>query len=158
MLIRLKRSFFTLHQNQIAFEKATLRQDDSSTSEISKYALRSAVRIVMVVSDHFNANISRFNMMAIPPTYTYIIYRAAMSIIMLGDEVDSEQLVNDFQNLRRTCWYMSHRWEIASKSTISFYVPLCLLLLRFCHSVSRLSKLIMLLPNRKLPGYYRPSI
>ncbi|RFU28667.1 hypothetical protein B7463_g7687, partial [Scytalidium lignicola] len=106
-------SFFTLHQSRIAFEKATIQHTDSLTYEISKCALQSAIRIVTTVSEHFNTNISRFNMMAIPPAYTCIIFRAAMAFIMFADEVGSQQWETDFQNLRRTCWYMSHRWKIA---------------------------------------------
>ncbi|KAH8807711.1 hypothetical protein F5884DRAFT_345640 [Xylogone sp. PMI_703] len=108
-------SFFTLHQSRVAYERATLQHVDAEAFDVSKSALQSAIRIVITVSYHFNENIFRFNMMAIPPSYSYVIYRAAMAFIMFADEVGSEQWETDFQGLRRTCWYISHRWKVAKK-------------------------------------------
>jgi hypothetical protein len=88
------------------------RQDGPSLSEL---ALEYTTRIVIDVARAFNANFSSFNMTAIPPGYTNIIFRAALQHIRSSSQVGSSQWLSDLESLRKALWFFKHRWKISGK-------------------------------------------
>ena len=74
-------------------------------------------RIVIDIAKAFNENFSRFNITAISPSYSYLMYRAGMQVLLTAD-VNNEKALQGFYKLRRCYWYFSHRWLITSSFPI----------------------------------------
>jgi hypothetical protein len=69
---------------------------------MSKLALEYTTRIVIDVARAFNANFSGFNMTAIPPGYTNIIFRSALQHIRSSSQVGSSQWLSDLESLEES--------------------------------------------------------
>ena len=70
-------------------------------------------RIVIDIANAFNENVSSFNIAAICPSYSYLVYRAGMHVLLTAD-ISNKSVQQNFYELRRCCWYFSHRWLVAS--------------------------------------------
>ena len=77
-----------------------------------KLVLSTMTRIVVDIAKSFNEKPSSFNITAISPSYSYLIYRAGIHILLTAD-ISDEKIQLDFYELRKFCWYVSHRWLIA---------------------------------------------
>ena len=85
----------------------------------SSLALRTATRIAVDVARNFNDNLAKVNMIARPPTYCYIIYRATIELISLRDSMDRTQWSQDLEILREASWNYSRRWQVAGMPALS---------------------------------------
>jgi len=114
MLLILSSSFYALHEQQdpSANDRSNHQDKQSLWSEL---ALNYISRIVIDVARAFNTNFSSFNMTAIPPGYTYIIFRAAQQHIRSSSHLGSAQWLFDLESLRKATWFFKHRWKIAGK-------------------------------------------
>ena len=81
----------------------------------SSLALKTAGRIVIDVARSFNRSLGKINMIAIPPTYCYIIFRATEELISFHGSTDRGQWSQDLEVLREASWHYGRRWQIASK-------------------------------------------
>jgi hypothetical protein len=82
-------------------------------SRDTELVLSTMNRIVIDIAKALNENLSNFNITAISPSYSYLMYRAGMHVLLTAD-ISNEKLGQDFYELRRCCWYLSHRWLVAS--------------------------------------------
>ncbi|KAN0122023.1 hypothetical protein V8E51_000349 [Hyaloscypha variabilis] len=84
-------SFYALHEQQdpSANDRSNHQDKQSLWSEL---ALNYISRIVIDVARAFNTNFSSFNMTAIPPGYTYIIFRAAQQHIRSSSHLGKNYL------------------------------------------------------------------
>lgn len=80
----------------------------------SSLALKTAGRIVIDVARSFNRSLGKINMIAIPPTYCYIIFRAAEELISLHDSTNRGQWSQDLEVLREASWHYGRRWQMAA--------------------------------------------
>lgn len=81
-------------------------------SREATFFLSTMTQIVSDIATTFNENFASFNLVAIAPSYPYIMYRAGMQILLSGD-IHDEKVELNFLAIRRSCWYFSHRWLIA---------------------------------------------
>jgi hypothetical protein len=88
-------------------------------SAASSLALKTATRIVVDVARNFNDSLAKINMITRPPTYCYIIYRAAMELISLHDSMNRTQWSQDLEVLREAIWNYSRRWQVAGRPALS---------------------------------------
>ena len=69
-------------------------------------------RIVIDVANALNEKFTICSLAAIPPSYSYLIYRAGMHFLLTAD-ISNGSMLQDFYELRRCCWYFSYRWLVA---------------------------------------------
>ena len=81
----------------------------------SSLALKTAGRIVIDVARSFNRSLGKINMIAIPPTYCYIIFRAAEELISFHDSTNRGQWSQDLEVLREASWHYGRRWQMAGR-------------------------------------------
>ncbi|OXV07140.1 hypothetical protein Egran_05095 [Elaphomyces granulatus] len=86
----------------------------TSTSAASSLALKTAARMVVDISRNFNHNLAKLNTITCPPTYCYVIHRAAMELISLHDSIDHAQWSQDLETLREASWNYSRRWQVGA--------------------------------------------
>ena len=82
-------------------------------SHDAELVLSTMTRIVIDIAKAFNENFSNFNITAISPSYSYLMYRAGMQVLLTTD-INNKESLQGFYELRRCCWYFSHRWFITS--------------------------------------------
>jgi hypothetical protein len=108
-------AFYALHREEYPSLDAIATDTFAKPSLDSICVLQAMTRIVIDISYAFNEHFSEFNMAAISPSYPFIVYKAAMELL-LADEVGGDGWMKDFCTLRTCCWYFSHRWTVASTS------------------------------------------
>jgi hypothetical protein len=59
--------------------------------------------------------LGKINMIALPPTYCYIIYRAAEELISFYGSTDRVPWLQDLEVLREASWHYGRRWQMAGK-------------------------------------------
>jgi hypothetical protein len=75
--------------------------------------------MVVDISRNFNHNLAKLNTITCPPTYCYVIYRAAMELISLHDSIDHTQWSQDLETLREASWNYSRRWQVGGRLALS---------------------------------------
>lgn len=106
---------YELYSNYIPGEDViTARSNPPPTADAHMF-LASMTRIVVDIAEAFNANFASFNLTAVAPSYPFIMYRAGMHMLINCD-VSSDEIVRNFNSIRRCCWYFSHRWLMACQS------------------------------------------
>lgn len=85
----------------------------------SSLALKTAGRIVIDVARSFNRCLGEINMIAIPPTYCYIIFRATEELISLHASTNRVQWSQDLEVLREASWHYGRRWQMAGRRLLS---------------------------------------
>ena len=102
----------------------------------SSLALKTAERIVIDVARSFNRCLGEINMVALPPTYYYILFRIIEEVISFHRSTDRGQWSQDLEVLRVASWHYDQRWQIAGKRLLW---PIRTLLTYFnlvCHLIS----------------------
>ena len=113
-LIREDSALFLLHSKDA--QAASLDYNSSGplvASAASSLALKTAARIVVDVARNFNDSLAKVNMIARPPTYCHVIYRATIELISLHNSMDRIQWSQDLEILREASWNYSRRWQVA---------------------------------------------
>ncbi|KIN03309.1 hypothetical protein OIDMADRAFT_26023 [Oidiodendron maius Zn] len=82
-------------------------------SQDAKLVLSTMTRIVIDIANTFNETFDSFNIATISPSYSYLMYRAGMHVLLTAD-TSCKKTLQDFYALRRCCWYFSQRWLVAS--------------------------------------------
>jgi len=86
----------------------------ATTRAHSSLALKTAARIVIDIAHDFNDNLAGLGTINCPPTYCYLIYRAAVELISLHDSMDQIQWSQDLETLREASWNYGRRWQVAA--------------------------------------------
>jgi hypothetical protein len=81
----------------------------------SSLALKTAGRIVIDVARSFNHCLGKINMIALPPTYCYIIFRATEELISFHGSTNRDQWSQDLEVLREASWHYGRRWQMAGR-------------------------------------------
>jgi hypothetical protein len=111
-----------VHSHDYPYDFSALFKDSDQSGPMvaltaSSLAMKTAARIVVDVAHSFNSSLKKINMIALPPTYCYIIYRATKELISVCGSMDRVQWSRDLEILREACWNYSRRWQIAGMLT-----------------------------------------
>jgi hypothetical protein len=96
--------------------------DRIAATTASSLALKMAERIVIDVARSFNRCMGKINMIALPPTYCYIIFRATEELISFHSSTDPDQWSQDLEVLREASWHYGRRWQMGGKRLLVFPV------------------------------------
>jgi hypothetical protein len=81
-------------------------------------AIRSAVKIVIDISDRFDADRAHIDLTALALPATFCVYQAACLYIQTSeDEFLGQQWKSNMECLRRTLGHFAKRWDIGSELT-----------------------------------------
>jgi hypothetical protein len=76
---------------------------------------------VVDIARNFNDSLANVNMIARPPTYCHVIYRATVELLSLYDSTDRIQWSQDLEILREANWNYSRRWQVAGIPALSSF-------------------------------------